>query len=34
VFPQPGHEMTEGHEASHKPLDILDVLDEAYFCDG
>jgi hypothetical protein len=26
--------MTKGHEASHKPLDILDVPDLAYFHDG
>jgi hypothetical protein len=34
VFPKPGHEVPEGREASHEPLNILDVLDLAYFCDG
>jgi hypothetical protein len=34
VFPKPGHEAVEGREASHEPLNILDVLDLAYFCDG
>jgi hypothetical protein len=26
--------VAKGHEASHKPLDILDILDLAYFNDG
>jgi hypothetical protein len=27
TFPQPGYEAAEGHEASHKPLDILYIPD-------
>jgi hypothetical protein len=34
VFPQSGHEMAEGREASHKSLDILDIPDLAYFRDS
>jgi hypothetical protein len=34
VFPKPGHEVAEGREASHEPLNILDVLDLAYFFYG
>jgi hypothetical protein len=34
MFPQLGHEMAEGCEASHKPLDVLDIPDLAYFRDG
>jgi hypothetical protein len=29
-----GHKMTEVGEASHEPLDILDIPDLAYFGDG
>jgi hypothetical protein len=34
VFPQPRHERAEGSEGSHKPLDVLDVPDLAYFSNG
>jgi hypothetical protein len=34
VFPKPGHKAAEGHEASHEPLNILDIPDLAYFRDG
>jgi hypothetical protein len=27
VFPKPGHELVEGHEASHESLNVFDVLD-------
>jgi hypothetical protein len=34
VFPQLGHEAAEGCEASHEPMNILDVPGLAYFRDG
>jgi hypothetical protein len=34
AFPQPGHEMVEGREASHELLDVLDIPDLANFCDS
>jgi hypothetical protein len=34
VFPKPGHKVAEGQEASHEPLNILDIPDLAYFRDG
>jgi hypothetical protein len=34
AFPQLGHKATKGHEASHEPLNMLDVPDLAYFSDG
>jgi hypothetical protein len=34
VIPQLGHEAAEGRAAFHELLDILNVPDLAYFCDG
>jgi hypothetical protein len=34
VFSQLGHEVAEGHKASHESLDVLDIPDLAYFGDG
>jgi hypothetical protein len=34
AFPQLGHKATKGHEASHEPLNMLDVPDLTYFSDG
>jgi hypothetical protein len=34
VFPQPGHETTEDHEAPHEPLDVFDTPYLVYFSDG
>jgi hypothetical protein len=33
-LPQLGYELAEGREASHKPLDVLDIPDLAFFRDG
>jgi hypothetical protein len=34
TFSQPGYKAAEGHEASHKLLDILDIPMLAYISDG
>jgi hypothetical protein len=34
VLPKPGHEVAEGHEVPHEPLNVLDVPNLIHFGDG